>query len=183
MDPTMGIVIGVVVLLAVTAGVWIWTKQRQSAGLRQQFGPEYNRAVATHGDARSAEAELKARQERVQHLNIRPLSSAEYQQYVTAWRTTQAQFVDEPAKAITKADQLVSELMRVRGYPVGDFEQRAADISVDHPNVVTNYRAARAIALTNHGGKARTEELRQALVHYRALFEDLLETEEKEVAG
>jgi hypothetical protein len=118
----------------------------------------------------------------VERLDIRALTSEERERFAQAWQATQARFVDEPAAAITEADQLVAEAMRARGYPVGDFEQRTADISVDHPNVVSNYRAARAIAAANERGEANTEDLRQAMVHYRALFEDLLETREREVA-
>src|SRR5205823_2940201 len=132
---------------------------------------------------RRAEAELQERAARVDHLDIHPLSPADRTRFADAWRSVQAQFVDDPARAIADADRLVIEVMRVRGYPVTAFEQRAADVSVDHPEVVANYRAAYAIARRSQEGDATTEDLRQAMVHYRALFEDLLETaptEEKE---
>ena len=177
MDTTQLLILVVaVVVLAVLA--YLVVQRQRSEGLRKQFGPEYDQAVRQHGDARRAEAELAARQKRVEALNIRPLAPEERDRFAEAWRSTQAHFVDNPAAAITEADQLVNQVMQARGYPVGDFEQRAADISVDHPQVVTNYRAARAIAQANRAGKAGTEELRQALVHYRGLFEDLLRAEE-----
>jgi len=150
--------------------------------LRKRFGPEYDRVISERGDARQAESELAARQKRVDTFDIRPLEAAERDHFIDAWRATQARFVDAPAEAINDADRLVSEVMQARGYPVGDFDQRAADVSVDHPIVVENYRAARAIAVANQRGDASTEDLRQAIVHYRALFEDLLETREREVA-
>jgi hypothetical protein len=156
--------------------------QRRTEELRKRFGPEYDRVINERGDARQAESELAARQKRVDRLDIQPIELAERERFIEAWRATQARFVDAPAEAIKDADRLVSEVMQARGYPVGDFEQRAADVSVDHPIVVENYRAARAIALANERGESGTEELRQAIVHYRALFEDLLETREREVA-
>jgi hypothetical protein len=157
-------------------------QRRRTEDLRKQFGPEYDRAISDLGDQRHAEAELAARQERVQKLNIRELPAEDRERYINAWHSTQSQFVDEPAAAIKDADRVVAEVMRARGYPIGDFEQRVADISVDHPHVVENYRAAHAIALANERGEASTEDLRQAMVHFRSLFEDLLETKEKEVA-
>jgi hypothetical protein len=150
-------------------------QQQRRRHLQRQFGPEYDRALSTHSDAHEAERELEHRAERVEQLHIRPLSSDEREHYLRLWKSTQAQFVDDPAGATHEADALVGEVMASRGYPVGDFEQRAADISVNHARVVEHYRAAHSIALRNSGGTADTEDLRQALVHYRALFEDLLE--------
>jgi hypothetical protein len=123
---------------------------------------------------RTAEAELEDRRRRVEQLQIRPLPRNERERYEAAWYQVQGRFVDDPAGAMAQADLLVGEVMQARGYPMGDFETRAADISVDHPQVVENYRAAHAIALRTQGGQATTEELRQAMVHYRALFADLL---------
>jgi hypothetical protein len=178
------VIILVLLVLAVAVGAVAWTamQRRRTEELRERFGPEYDHAVQELGDQHQAEAELQARQKRVERLKIQPLEPAERDRFVTAWRSTQAQFVDEPAEAITEADRLVAEVMRARGYPVGDFEQRAADISVDHPDVLQHYRAAHTIALANERGETNTEDLRQAMVHYRALFEDLLETREREVA-
>jgi hypothetical protein len=178
------VIILVLLVLAVAVGAVAWTsmQRRRTEELRERFGPEYDHAVQELGDQHQAEAELQARQKRVERLKIQPLELAERDRFVTEWRSTQAQFVDEPAGAIAEADRLVAEVMRARGYPVGDFEQRAADISVDHPDVLQHYRAAHTIALANERGQATTEDLRQAMVHYRALFEDLLETREREVA-
>lgn len=182
MDTSAIILLAVVLVAVVGAAVWMLTQRRRTEDLRQRFGPEYDHTVNELGDQRQAEAELEARRKRVERLDIRPLEPAERDRFVTAWRSTQAKFVDEPAAAITEADRLVAEVMQARGYIVGDFDQRAADISVDHPNVLANYRAAHTIALANERGAASTEDLRQAMVHYRALFEDLLETREREVA-
>lgn len=181
MDTTTAIVLAVVAILVVIVAVWFMLKWRTEE-LRKRFGPEYDRVITERGDTRQAESELAARQKRVERLDIHPLDPAERDRFVNAWRATQSHFVDAPAEAIKDADRLVSQVMRARGYPVGDFEQRAADISVDHPIVVENYRAARALAVANERGQAGTEELRQAIVHYRVLFEDLLETREREVA-
>jgi hypothetical protein len=181
MDTTTAIILAIVVILLVGAVAWIMM-QRRSEELRKRFGPEYDRVISERGDARQAESELAARQKRVERLDIHPLELAERERFIEAWRAAQSRFVDAPAEAIKDADRLVTEVMQARGYPVGDFEQRAADISVDHPIVVENYRAARTIALRNERGEAGTEDLRQAIVHYRALFEELLETREREVA-
>jgi len=178
------IVLVIVLLVVIGIVAWILVQRRRSEELRKRFGPEYQRAVDELGDPRRAEAELAAREKRVEKFDIRPLTAQEHQRFAEAWRTTQSHFVDEPAATIKEADQLVTDLMRTRGYPITDFDQRAADISVDHPNVVENYRAARMMATANEREAASTEQLRQAMVHYRALFEDLLETDtpmEKEV--
>ena len=181
MDISTAIILAVVVIVIVGAVAWMMM-QRRTEELRKRFGPEYDRVIHERGDARQAESELAARQKRVDKLDIHPLDLAARERFIEAWRTAQARFVDAPAEAIKDADRLVTEVMQARGYPVGDFEQRVADVSVDHPIVVENYRAARAIALANERGEAGTEDLRQAIVHYRALFEDLLETREREVA-
>jgi hypothetical protein len=150
----------------------------RSRRLREQFGPEYKHAVRQYGDARKAEAELAEREKRIRRLDIRPLTQEERSRFAEVWKRTQAHFVDEPSKAVGEADALLKEVMQTRGYPVGDFDQRAADISVDHPSVVTNYRAGREISERNKSGDATTEDLRQAMMHYRSLFEELTETGE-----
>ncbi|MGH9236976.1 MAG: hypothetical protein ACRD3G_02965 [Vicinamibacterales bacterium] len=165
-----------VALVLIGAVVWITMNRLRSQKLRQRFGPEYDRTIREEGNIRRAEAALTARARRVAKLDIRPLNPADADRFDSAWRGVQARFVDDPRGAVTEADRLVGELMAARGYPVGEFEQRVADISVDHPAVVVNYRAAREIALLHSAGKANTEDLRQAMVHYRALFRDLLET-------
>src|ERR1700738_2304797 len=170
------IVAGVAVsaLLALAACLF-YQKKRQSERLQQRFGPEYVRTVDELGGRTKAESELKARENRVEHLTITPLSPAEAAGFSQAWSALQGRFVDNPKGVIVQADQLVRELMLKRGYPMGDFERRAADISVDHPAVVENYRAAQAIAARDERGEADTEELRKAVVHYRVLFDEMLE--------
>ena len=159
-----------IVVLAVSMAV----RKRRTRALTARFGPEYDHALETAGKRTTAEAELEARTKRVEHLDIRALTTAEHDRYAGLWRTAQERFVDSPPMAVAEADHLVTEVMRVRGYPMTDFEQAAADVSVAHPHLVTNYRAAHTIALSSAGQKASTEQLRQAMVHYRALFEELL---------
>lgn len=160
---TTALLILVLIVVVIAVGVFLFLQRRRSDALRQKFGPEYQRTVGEMGDERKAEAELAAREKRVRSLNIRTLTPEEQARFSDAWKRAQARFVDEPSQAAGEADMLVQDLMKARGYPVGDFEQRAADISVDHPNVVTNYRAARDIAMRNNAGKATTEEIRQAI--------------------
>lgn len=167
----------IVVVVAIAAAYYA-KRRKESVRLRQQFGPEYGRTVERLGNRAKAEAELAARKKRVERLNITPLAPADAARFSQAWSTLQGRFVDNPKGVVVQADQLVYELMQNRGYPMGDFERRAADISVDHPGVVANYRAARAIALRDERGEADTEELRKAVVHYRALFDELLEARE-----
>ncbi|MPZ23024.1 MAG: hypothetical protein GEU28_05660 [Dehalococcoidia bacterium] len=177
MDTTVVIVVAAVIALVVIAALgWMVYQQKQREQLREGFGPEYDRTIEERGSRGKAEAELRERQERVDKLDIRPLDPNERERFAKSWAATQAHFVDDPTAAVTEADRLCGDLMQVRGYPVGDFEQRAADVSVDHPWVVENYRAAHNIADENASGVATTEDLRQAMVHYRSLFEDLLET-------
>jgi hypothetical protein len=175
---TTAILLLVLILVVIAVGALLFFQRRRSAALQQKFGPEYQRAVGRFGDERKAEAELAAREKRVRGLNIRALTPEEQARFANSWKKAQARFVDEPSQAAADADILVKQLMQTRGYPTGDFEQRAADISVDHPAVVSNYRAAREIALRNNAGKATTEDIRQAMVHYRSLFEELLERAE-----
>lgn len=170
------ILIAVIVLLGIAS--WAISRRRHSEKLREKYGSEYDYTVKQVGDQRQAEAVLDKREERVHALKIRSLSASERDRYAEDWRKTQAEFVDEPAASVTKADQLIQEVMQTRGFPMSDFEQQTADISVLYPNVVTNYRSAHAIAQKNEHGEANTEDLRQALVFYRSLFEELLETGE-----
>jgi FtsZ-interacting cell division protein ZipA len=167
------IAIAVVVVLAVV--VWRALARRRTGRLRQQFGPEYDRTVGTTDSKREAEAELQAREERREQFAIRPLSQAARDRYVQSWQSVQAQFVDDPRGAVAQADSLIQSVMADRGYPVDDFEQRAADISVDHPQVVENYRQGHRLAQASADGSDSTENLRQAMRHYRALFEELVE--------
>jgi nitrogen fixation-related uncharacterized protein len=174
---TIVILAGVLVIL-IALGLIALLWRRRSRRLKQQFGPEYKHAVRKYGDARQAEAELAAREKRVSKLDIRSLTEEEQSRFAEVWRKTQARFVDEPSKAVGEADGLIKEVMQTRGYPLGEFDQRVADVSVDHPNVVTNYRAGREIAARNKSGEATTEDLRQAMMHYRSLFEELTEVAE-----
>jgi FtsZ-interacting cell division protein ZipA len=172
-------VIIIAVIVVILFGVAFWYFQRQrSSKIRRRFGPEYERTVTETGDRRKAEQILEKREKRVQGFPIRALPQSDRERFAIAWRGVQAQFVDDPKTAVTRADQLVADLMNVRGYPVADFEQRAADLSVDHPVVIENYRAAHDIALRHQRGEASTEDLRRAMVHYRTLFEDLLGSRE-----
>ena len=177
MDTGLLVAILIVVAVLVVVLAFFAARQQRSRKLRERFGPEYDRTVAEAGDRNEAEARLQERTERRQRLDIVPLDPADRDRYVEAWRQTQARFVDEPAEATREADRLITDVMRKRGYPIDDFEQRAADISVDHPQVVDDYRAAQAIASANERSEASTEDLRQALVHYRSLFEELLEVD------
>ena len=164
----------VVGLIIVAIAVWLSHRKRRSERLRTQFGgSEYDRAVKEDG-RRLAEAGLNERTARVESLNIRPLAQGDRSRFVELWRRVEARFVDGPGGAVTEADQLLGDVMSTRGYPVSDFEQRAADISVDHPLVLENYRTAHDIALRQRKGEANTEDLRQAMIHYRTLFEELV---------
>jgi hypothetical protein len=173
------IVAGVAVIALLALAAWLLSqRKKQSVRLQQRFGPEYSRAVGELGGRAKAESELKAREKRVEHLTITPLAPADAARFSQAWNVLQGRFVDNPKAVVVQADQLVRELMLKRGYPMGDFERRAADISVDHPAVVENYRAAQAIAARDERGEADTEELRKAVVHYRVLFDEMLEVGE-----
>lgn len=152
--------------------------QRRSEQLRQHFGPEYDRAVAEHGSTARAERELAARAQRLERIQIRELNVADRARYQRNWTEIQARFVDDPALAVSEANELINRVMGARGYPTEDFEQRVADLSVDHPLVVQHYRAARALVAASRSGQINTEDLRQAMVHYRFLFADLLQEPE-----
>lgn len=176
MDPKIAIVVAVVVVVVVLAIVWMIARKRRTEALRNRFGPEYERTVREHGPGR-AETVLSEREKRVERFQIRELAVDEREKFVSEWRRVQSRFVDDPKGAVRDADQLVNQLMQSRGYPMSDFEQRAADISVDHPRVVDNYRAAHVIALRHQRGEASTEDLRNAIIYYRSLFDDLLQTQ------
>ncbi len=173
---TITIVVIVIVVVAIAVAAFVFFQKERTKRLKTQFGPEYDRLVDSRGNQRKAEEELVDRQKRVEKLHIRELNRAEVERFSESWRSVQARFVDTPREAVAEADRLVREVMTTRGYSMGDFEQRAADISVDHPRVVENYRAAHDIAARDAAAKANTEDLRQAMVHYRALFDDLLNT-------
>ncbi len=169
----IGIAIVVIVVAAIVMSVVI--RKRRTARLRAQFGgAEYSRAVKQGGSRRHAEAALDERADRVERLHIRPLAPGDRARFVESWDRVQARFVDGPGSAVSDADKLLGDVMSTRGYPVSDFEQRAADISVDHPLVLENYRAAHQSALRQTRGQASTEDLRQAMIHYRTLFEELV---------
>ena len=171
---TILIAVGVAVVAIIVIAFFLMRKRR-SQQLRERFGPEYDRVLKKGGEVRRAENVLDIRAKRREKFELRPLSAAARADFAEHWRTVQSQFVDDPRGSVSRADQLVSEVMAERGYPMADFEQRAADISVDHPVVVENYRAAHDIALRHSRGEASTEDLRRAMVHYRSLFDELLE--------
>jgi len=168
------VILALIVLLVVAAAVII-AERRKSARLRSRFGPEYARAVQDAGSRHAAEAALHQREKRVNSFTLRPLAPADRERYAAAWRRIQAQFVDNPRDAVTRADQLLAEVMTMRGYPDSDIEQRTADLSVHHPVLVQSYRSAQDIATRHLRGEAGTEDLRQAMLHYRALFDDLID--------
>ncbi len=166
------VIVAVVVVVAVL--MWRALAVRRTRSLQERFGPEYDRTTTAIGSRRAAEAELAGREERREQLNIRPLPPEARRRYAQQWETVQAQFVDSPPTAIAGANGLVNSVMADRGYPIDDFDQRAADISVDHPSVVENYRQAHEISSRSERGEATTEDLRHAMQNYRSLFEELL---------
>jgi hypothetical protein len=178
MDATY-IIIAVVLILVIMGAILApkFALRKRSERLHNKFGTEYDHTVQALGDEKKAHTELDERQKHVKTLNIRPLSDSERERYLADWAAVQSKFVDEPQQAVIDADDLIMSVMRLRDYPVSDFEQRAADISVNYPDLVSNYRAARVIALKNQEQQADTEELRQAMIHYRSLFEELLLTD------
>ncbi len=156
---------------------------QRSRRLRERFGPEYERLVQEAGDKKKAESELEARLAHVEALDIRPLTADEVNRFSLEWQSTQSEFVDEPHASLQKADRLIREVMKARGYPVEDFEQRAADISVDYPDLVTDYRGLHMIAIKEADDEVSTEEMRQAMVHGRALFENMVTKNTPETAS
>jgi hypothetical protein len=175
MHTTTLILIGALIGVAILGiAALILLRRRRTEGLRTRFGPEYARALQDSGDRRHAEASLEERKKRVERFKLRPLTPGDRTRFTESWRRVQGRFVDEPKGAVTEADRLLGDVMSTRGYPVSDFDQRTADISVDHPRVVENYRAAHEIALRHAQGQASTEDLRQAMIHYRTLFVELV---------
>jgi hypothetical protein len=182
--PTWGwIVIAIAAVVVLAAIAWSAYSNRRRKGLQERFGSEYDHTVADAPSRREAESELAEREKRRDELEIRPLEPQTRDRYASEWHNTQAKFVDDPQTAVGDADRLIQQVMRDRGYPVEDFDQRAADLSVDHPEVISNYRAAHGISIANERGNASTENLRTAMVHYRELFEELLETEPAETTS
>jgi hypothetical protein len=178
MNTTYLIIVFVVVL--VVLGVIlaaIFAPRQRSKRYSAKYGSEYDRTVKSTGNAKKAQTEMDERKKHVDSLNVRPLSDGERERYLAEWKAVQAKFVDQPGQATVEADHLIQEVMKVRAYPVSDFEQRAADISVNYPDLVSNYRAAREIATKNEQHQASTDELRQAFIYYRSLFDELLRTE------
>jgi hypothetical protein len=169
------IVIVAVVVVIVAFAAWRMLARRRTKTLQGRFGPEYERTLESAESKKAAESELAARQERREQLEVRPLTAAARERYLVQWQSVQAQFVDTPGAAVASADQLIQSAMAERGYPVEDFEQRAADVSVDHPRVVENYREGHRLAQASAGGDDSTENLRRAMRHYRALFDELVE--------
>jgi hypothetical protein len=169
----------VCLVLAIAVALWMYVQKKRTQTLRSKFGPEYDKAVDEHKDRGHAESELETRAKRVAKYHIHPLKAEERSRFAEDWRREQSLFVDDPRTAVKHADALVQDVMHRRGYPVGDFDQNAADLSVDHPSVVANYRIAHEIAARDGQGPGATEDLRRAMVSYRALFEDLLDTVEK----
>jgi len=176
--PSWAVVVVIAVFIIGAAAVWWTMSRRRTQHLRTRFGPEYERTISEAGNQRVAEADLARREKRVERFNIRPLGPQDREHFVEAWHGCQSRFVDDPNGAVAEADRLVSEVMKARGYPMVDFEQRLDDISVDHPHVVQNYRAAFAIARRQERGEATKEDLRKAVMYYRDLFDDLLEMHE-----
>jgi hypothetical protein len=166
------ILVAAIVLAGITVLAFQYFRTRR---LRERFGPEYTRAVREAGDRKSAESKLEKLEKRVERLRIRAIEPADRDRFLRSWRSVQTRFVDDPRSALTEADHLLGEVMSARGYSVSDFESRAEDISVDHPHVVEHYRAGHDIVLRHGRGLASTEDMRQAMIHYRTLFDELVE--------
>jgi FtsZ-interacting cell division protein ZipA len=175
MSTWVWIAIAVVAAIIIVGVLWSALRRRRTRSLQDRFGPEYDRELEKSGGRREAERELAEREKRHDELELRPLSDDARERYTEEWQVTQARFVDDPTGAVSEADDLVQRVMRDRGYPVDDFEQRAADISVEHPELVERYRTANGIARASERGQASTEDLRHSVRHYRALFVELLE--------
>jgi FtsZ-interacting cell division protein ZipA len=171
----MVIILAIVAVVAIGVAAWMYMQKNKTQALRTKFGPEYDKAVDIHKDRSHAESELEKRAKRVAEFHIRPLREDERARYAEDWRVEQSLFVDDPRAAVKHADILVQDVMKHRGYPVSDFEQNAADLSVDHPRVVENYRIAHDIAIRDAQGQSSTEDLRKAMISYRSLFDELLE--------
>jgi type II secretory pathway pseudopilin PulG len=180
---TLVAIVIVVTLIVIAAIVVIVSRKRRSQHLRERFGTEYDRAVKQRGNRAKAELELLDREKRVHSFSIKPLLPAARDRFAEEWSSIQRRFVDDPGVTVLDADSLVNRVMTERGYPMADFEQRAADVSATYPAVVQNYRAARAIVVRYERTEASTEDLRQAMVHYRSLFDELLDAAEPAVAS
>ncbi len=178
-DPTLYYVIGAIVVIAIVIVAIVVARRAKSQRLRQRFGPEYDRVARARGDRAEAERELARREDRVKKFRLQDLPPGARDRYAEEWRAVQARFVDQPKEALVQADALITNVMRDRGYPMADFEQRAADLSPDHSGVVGDYRTAHEISLRSERGGAATEDLRQAMLHYRELFEELVENKER----
>ncbi|HEX7566993.1 MAG TPA: hypothetical protein VF355_00350 [Anaerolineaceae bacterium] len=170
-------VVLIVLIMGVILGLSFFTRRKRSERYQDKYGAEYDHTIKTAGNDKKAQAELNDRKKHVETLDIRPLSDGEREGYLAEWTAIQAKFVDQPGQATVEADHLIMKVMQMRAYPVSDFDQRAADISINYPALVSNYRAAREIAIKNEHQQASTEELRQALIYYRSLFDELLKTE------
>lgn len=167
--------VATILIIVVVVALYLRKRRKTTAGLRARFGPEYDQAVLTHGSERKAEAKLADRETRVEGLKIRELGATERERFMVDWQAVQSRFVDHPKGAVTEADELVSSLLRARGYPVADFDQRAADISVNHPRLVEYYRSAHGVAVRLGRDEASTEDLRTAMIQYRSVFDELVE--------
>ena len=172
---TTALIVVIVAVVALAVVAWFFLREQRSKRLRSRFGPEYEHAVREFGTRPKAEDALAAREQRMEKIHVRPLSHEDHMRFADEWRSVQSRFVDDPGESIHEADRLVNDVMRARGYPMAEFEHRAEDLSVDHPHVVRNYRAAHDIALAHEKGQAGTEDLRKGLVYYRDLFDELLE--------
>jgi hypothetical protein len=177
---TTAIFVIVAIAIVIVIAALLIARKRRSDHLKQQFGPEYDRAIKQHGDARHAEPVLLEREKRVEKFSLHPLSPVERERYAAEWASIQKRFVDDPSIAVAQAEKLVTAVMSARGYPMGDFEQRAADISVNYPTVVQNYRSAREITLRHAQGQSSTEDLRQSMVYFRSWFDELLNSNKTE---
>jgi len=164
-----------VVVVLVIVGAYLQHRKAKTLALRNRFGTEYDRAILTHGSTEKAEAKLTDRKTRVESFTVRELGATERERFLTEWQTVQARFVDHPKTAVTEADELVNALLEARGYPLASFEQRAADVSVTYPRVMENYRLAHGVAVRNNRVDATTEELRNAMIQYRAIFDELVQ--------
>lgn len=177
---TVTVLLLLVAAAAVAFAVYFFIQKERTQKLRSRFGPEYQRAMEEHGSRSKAESALAQREKRVEKFKLRPLQAEEQRTFAHDWHEAQTRFVDDPAGAVDRADVLIARVMKARGYPMGDFDQRVADVSVDHANVVRNYRSAHEIAISARDGRASTEDLRRSMVYYRELFEDLLESRSPE---
>jgi FtsZ-interacting cell division protein ZipA len=183
MDTRAVIVLVIVIAAIAIAAAVIISRRRRSQHLRSHFGPEYDRTVQMQGNPAKAEAVLLEREQRVKKFSLRPLPPADRERYATEWAAVQRRFVDDPSTAVTQADRLVTTVMAARGYPMTDAEQREADISVTHPNLVQNYRSARELTQLHAAGQSSTEDLRKAMVYFRSLFDELLEVPQPQRVG